>query len=60
MKRHKWLKNLKELENSWTEQHQCEKCKLYRIKVMGSWRYSKEKTTDDNPFVETIMNEGCG
>lgn len=59
MKRHKWEKERKDLLNTYTEQHQCVNCEIYRIKVMGTWMYSKEKTTNDNPFVKIIGNPGC-
>ncbi len=59
MKRHKWIKGVKELKNMFTEQEQCESCKIYRFKALGSWMYSREKTTDKNPFVDRISNPGC-
>ena len=59
MKRHKWDKETEDLKNRFTEQHQCFKCGVYRIRVFGKWAYSKQKTSNDYPFVKTVNNEGC-
>ena len=59
MKRHKWGKGRKDLQNEYTEQEQCINCGIYRFKALGIWMYSKDKTTDKNPLVETIRNTGC-
>lgn len=56
MKRHKW--GLLET-NRFTKQQQCENCGLYRFKALGVWMYSLEKTTNSNPFVQTVINDGC-
>jgi len=55
-KRHTWGEIEK---NIFTEQQQCKKCKLYRFKCLGIWMYSNEKTTERNPFVDKLNNEGC-
>ncbi len=57
--RHKWDKQNEKLKNKFTEQHQCIKCGVYRIKVMGSWVYSKDMTSNNNPFVKTTKNQLC-
>jgi len=59
MQKHKWNKSSQDLKNPYTEQHQCLVCGIYRIKILGFWRYSKEKTTQQNPFVKTSDNPGC-
>ena len=59
MKRHKWEKERLDLKNSFAKQEQCKNCKLFRFMALGIWRYSKEKTTDENPFVKEIQNPGC-
>jgi hypothetical protein len=59
MKRHRWEKGRKDLQNKFTEQEQCVKCGIYRIKAFGVWMYSKDKTTDKNPFAKEIRNPGC-
>ena len=59
MKRHKWIKDKAELVNGFAEQHECENCGIYRFKALGSWLYSEEILTDENPFPEEIQNEGC-
>ena len=59
MKRHKWIKGAKDLKNKFAKQEKCEVCGIYRFHALGIWMYSKEKTTDDNPFVDTIQNNGC-
>lgn len=56
-KRHSWGK-LEKL--TMTEQQQCEKCGLFRFKWCNIWLYSKDKTTEEQPFAITIPNEGCG
>jgi hypothetical protein len=56
MKRHKWKKTEK---NKFTEQEECINCGLYRIKPFKFWVYSKEKTTNENPFVDPVQNLGC-
>jgi len=59
MKKHIWNKESKHLKNSFTEQHQCDRCGLYRYKALGKWFYSNEIITDKNPFVLTIPNQSC-
>ena len=56
MKRHKWKKTEK---NKFTQQEECTNCGLYRIKPFKFWVYSKEKTTNETPFVDLVQNLGC-
>ena len=52
--RHSWDK---EKKLPYTVRQQCIKCGLYRFKVLGMWRYSKE--ANQEMFVESVENKGC-
>lgn len=55
-KRHQWgdIETL-----TFTTTQKCTKCGIYRFKVMGQFLYTAEKISEDNPFVDTINNDGC-
>jgi len=55
--RHSWSE---EKKNNFTVVQQCIKCNLYRFMALNMWMYSHEEVTNDNPFVDTVGNDGCG
>lgn len=57
--RHSWDKGKSINRTMWTEQQECSKCGLFRIKIFGKWQYSKTRTTDEYPFPEMTENNGC-